>query len=234
MHLQFPRLKTGFLKVRELFTELDVEKKGIVSIAHFKLRCGNTGIDPTSLAMAEIWSLEKHQKSFSSNEFLLVLTIVYLLDDATKSCIQKHPEVHKALEMVESAFMFFDSSSDGCLERAEMLAAMKAGSTMRKGQKLVKSAADRLFDTLDDDGSGTVTFKEFLFGIEKMVLENAGAEDELEDNDWEEVGGGTFRHKNQGSQSVSIASILKDNSATQVAVSRATTTDLPSERTTPS
>lgn len=85
---------------------MDVEKKGAISIAQFKLRCGNIGIDPTSKAMADIWELGKLHQTFSSNEFLLVLTIVYLLDDVSKSCIQKHPEVHKALEMVESELIY--------------------------------------------------------------------------------------------------------------------------------
>ncbi len=53
-----------------------------------------------------------------------------------------------------------------------------------------QSAADLLFEVLDLDGSGSITFKEFLIGIMTIVLGQSGEEgeraDEALDDDEEE------------------------------------------------
>lgn len=54
----------------------------------------------------------------------------------------------QALDIIEKAFTFFDTSSDGFLERKELAMAMKSG-TRVFGEKQSKSLADRLFDILD-------------------------------------------------------------------------------------
>lgn len=47
--------------------------------------------------------------------------------------------------------------------------------------RTTKALSDKLFAQLDFDGSGGISFKEFLIGLEKMVME------EFEDADGEEV-----------------------------------------------
>lgn len=72
----------------------------------------------------------------------------------------------------ERAFLYFDSSLDGKLEREELVAALCSGTKRvgsskekshsrqsSKGPKRYKGAADMLFDVLDLDKSGNITFK---------------------------------------------------------------------------
>lgn len=72
----------------------------------------------------------------------------------------------------ERAFLYFDSSLDGTLEREELVAALCSGTKRigsskeksnsrqsSKGPKRYKGAADMLFDVLDLDKSGSITFK---------------------------------------------------------------------------
>lgn len=48
--------------------------------------------------------------------------------------------------------------------------------------RATKALSDKLFAQLDFDGSGGISFKEFLIGLEKMVME------EFEDEEGGEVG----------------------------------------------
>jgi len=41
-------------------------------------------------------------------------------------------------------------------------------------RRVTRDLSDRLFTQLDFDGSGGISFKEFLIGLEKMVMEEYG------------------------------------------------------------
>jgi Ca2+-binding EF-hand superfamily protein len=43
--------------------------------------------------------------------------------------------------------------------------------------RTTKALSDKLFAQLDFDGSGGISFKEFLIGLEKMVMEEFDDED---------------------------------------------------------
>lgn len=64
--------------------------------------------------------------------------------------------------------------ADGSLERDEVATALCSTSTPGR---TTKALSDKLFEQLDFDGSGGISFKEFLIGLERMVME------EYEDDD---------------------------------------------------
>ena len=164
--LQFPKLRQGFKKVRDSFKTLTVAADAPLGAATrvpwavFKEKCSTIGIDSGSASTRELLAIAEvtDDMLMSSTDLTLIYTVVYLLDANKKATIQ-YPEVKSALEIMEKAFCFFDSSSDGCIERKEMALAMKSG-TRVFGKKASKGLADRLFDQLDWDGSGRITFKE--------------------------------------------------------------------------
>lgn len=45
--------------------------------------------------------------------------------------------------------------------------------------RATRALSDKLFAQLDFDGSGGISFKEFLIGLEKMVMEEYGEEEEV-------------------------------------------------------
>ncbi|KAJ9526679.1 hypothetical protein QJQ45_017565 [Haematococcus lacustris] len=81
----------------------------------------------------------------------------------------------------EAAFTYFDSSSDGFLEKTELMAVLKSGTKVfgtKTGRRQTRTVGEILFDYLDGDGSGKVSFLEFLEGIQKLVMS--------EQEEWEE------------------------------------------------
>jgi Ca2+-binding EF-hand superfamily protein len=45
--------------------------------------------------------------------------------------------------------------------------------------RATRALSDKLFAQLDFDGSGGISFKEFLIGLEKMVMEEYCEDDEV-------------------------------------------------------
>ena len=83
--------------------------------------------------------------------------------------------------------MYFDSSCDGTLEKNEIMAALNNKTSKSDHAKPSKNAkgkgaGDALFQVLDLDGSGEISFKEFLLGMRKIVLDEELEEEELLEN----------------------------------------------------
>uniref|UniRef100_A0A7S0URI0 EF-hand domain-containing protein n=1 Tax=Polytomella parva TaxID=51329 RepID=A0A7S0URI0_9CHLO len=181
--LTFPKLRGGFTKVRALFKELDINGDGGIEWHEFLERCPRIGLDPSTPSLKEMFALAdmENKQAIGSDEMILVFTIIYLLEPDFKDKI-KYPEIIVALQILEKAFIFLDPSNTGYINRDEMSLAVKSGTRVTHG-KQSKSIADKLFDTLDWDGSGRITFKEFMVGIEKLVMEDSD-----EDNAYDELG----------------------------------------------
>lgn len=94
--LQFPRLRTGFKKVHELFLQLDTSSQGTISFEQFQSRCAVIGLNSETTSLQDIFQLADMEgtKQLNKTEFVLVFTIIYLMDDGSKKAIQ-HPEIKK-------------------------------------------------------------------------------------------------------------------------------------------
>ena len=87
----------------------------------------------------------------------------------------------------EKSFVYFDSSCDGTLEKNEIMTALNSKTSRSDHAKPSKNAkgtgaGDALFKVLDLDGSGEISFKEFLLGMRKIVLDEELEEEELLEN----------------------------------------------------
>ena len=67
---------------------------------------------------------------------------------------------------LQDAFCCFDASEDGYLEPSEVAEVLCTSNTPGRA---TRALSDKLFAQLDFDGSGGISFKEFLIGLEKMV-----------------------------------------------------------------
>jgi hypothetical protein len=99
-------------------------------------------------------------------ELVLVFIIIHLLHPEKSA--QMDPTIRSALQIVEHSFSCFDVSHDGTLQQGEIYSSMMdaqqpAGSTQQ--------ASANLFAQLDWDGNGSISIREFLFGLERMVME---------------------------------------------------------------
>lgn len=172
--LQMPILKKGFVKCREYFATMDTDHTGRIGYTQFREQCSKIGLDPNHPMLKEVFETADLDGSHTIEkpELSIIFTIMYLVDSSDNTYI--HPNIVSALDLVEKAFIFFDCTADGFLERKEVFSALKEGRSS-KGRSN-NSAARTLFDSLDWDKSGNVSFKEFLLGLERMVME--GEDDE--------------------------------------------------------
>ncbi|KAG2483577.1 hypothetical protein HYH03_017584 [Edaphochlamys debaryana] len=177
--LQMPRLVAGFRAVREAHATA-TGGQGKITWGAFRTTVGESmGLDPNSASLAEVLALPDVAEGVpvTHADLVVIFTVIHLLDSAAKRRTIRQQEVRACLELMEKSFMFFDSSADGCIERKELAMALKSG-TRVFGRKASKSLADRLFDQLDWSKDGQITFKEYLIGMERIIMETAGEEDE--------------------------------------------------------
>lgn len=161
--------------------------RGRVDIPKLEAGLEALHLDPTSPAVVTVVRALKAEGKdiIDGDDFLVMWTVLHLLEP-TKLVVV--PEIRVALETVEEAFLCFDSTHDGRLERKELMGAMhgskhknKKGEDDKKGKKRWrKGPAERLFAELDLDKHGSISFREFLLGIYKIVMEDVVEEEEAE------------------------------------------------------
>eukprot|EP00199_Chlamydomonas_sp_CCMP681_P005706 CAMPEP_0119115894 /NCGR_PEP_ID=MMETSP1180-20130426/51988_1 /TAXON_ID=3052 ORGANISM="Chlamydomonas cf sp, Strain CCMP681" /NCGR_SAMPLE_ID=MMETSP1180 /ASSEMBLY_ACC=CAM_ASM_000741 /LENGTH=246 /DNA_ID=CAMNT_0007104997 /DNA_START=603 /DNA_END=1343 /DNA_ORIENTATION=+ len=171
--MQFPKMRPGFLKVQELFANIVPHNEHSITLADFKQHSATLGLEQ-SKGLTKIFKLADVDggHTIDATELVMVFTVIYLMDEEHSAI--KFPEIKQTLDIVEKSFTYFDSSSDGFLDKKELLLALTSGTkvfTNSKGQaKKRAGAGDMLFDMLDVDKSGKVSFKEFLVGMQKLVM----------------------------------------------------------------
>lgn len=189
--IKFGRMKQGFLRLEYLFDHLKLktvtaQKKGsgTIDMEQFKGRLAELPCSPDSTSMGKV--LEAYQaKSFiDSDDLLMIFCILFMLDGPEGIT---EPEIAQSLTIIEQAFSCFDVSSDGTLQREELIAALENNGGSSVNLKATKSQKGRagakknprltgpaslLFDALDLDNSGEITFKEFLLGLRQIVMES--------------------------------------------------------------
>ncbi len=134
----------------------------------FRQHCRLFGLEPNDPLIAEIYDAADMDGSTAIDrmELVLVFIIIHLLHPEKSAQMDK--EIRKALEIVEHAFNCFDVSHDGSLQQGEIYNSMMDGQQPKGNTKQV---SDNLFAQLDWDGSGSISIREFLFGLERMVME---------------------------------------------------------------
>ena len=187
--IKFGRMRAGFLALEHLFDTLKMKTvnhqkrgSGNIDIEYFKSNLGKLPCQPDSSSMAKILeSYEETHKSFiASDDFLMIFCIMLMLDGSDSI---SSPEIVQSLIIIDQSFSCFDVSSDGTLQCEELIAALennggsslnlraKPKKSLRKKNLKLSGPASLLFDALDLDNSGEITFKEFLLGLRQIVME---------------------------------------------------------------
>jgi calcium-binding protein CML len=160
--LKLPILGRGFKEMRRIFTNLDTSEKGSISAATIQANGEVIGFDKQDASLAAVLSDTGLDQSsaIKLNDFMVLLTIVHLrFPDGHMTKV--HPDVGHTLSILEEFFVGFDVTKDGCLERKEI----QAGSDGEDG----KDAGKKLFDQLDWDGNGSISFREFILGLARFA-----------------------------------------------------------------
>ncbi|WIA24100.1 hypothetical protein OEZ85_013703 [Tetradesmus obliquus] len=178
--LKFPKMAAGFRKVRKYFDMLDLNGDRVIDMREFTSQAHKLGLDMSLQDLTNVFDAADidHSTKIDVFEFVLVFVVVHLLSPERAAALP--PEIRTTLEIVEDAFCCFDASADGYLEKEEVQTAL---CTTNTPGRTTKALSDKLFAQLDFDGSGGISFKEFLIGLEKMVMEEFDDEDGEEDEE---------------------------------------------------
>ena len=91
-------------------------------------------------------------------------------------CVQAFAEIY---DIVIDAFLYFDKNNSGYLDKDEVMEGFSEGATpsAKKGVQITGFSGKR-FEELDWDKNGQVSFREFLFALEKWLgMEDADVEE---------------------------------------------------------
>ncbi|KXZ54544.1 hypothetical protein GPECTOR_4g609 [Gonium pectorale] len=181
-----PKLTLGFKKIRDAYA-IVTAPTGKVNWGQFRSLCDKKLWLNQTDTLKEVLTMPEvdDRVPVTHPDLIIIYMVVYLIDARLKRNTIFSPEVRSALDLMEKSFMFFDSSADGCIERKELAMALKSG-TRVFGRKASKTLADQLFDQLDWSKDGQITFKEYLVGMERIIIETMGDDDEDDEMECEE------------------------------------------------
>ncbi|KAI8471865.1 MAG: hypothetical protein J3K34DRAFT_520225 [Monoraphidium minutum] len=192
--LKFSSMSAGFKKAREYFDSMDLNGDKLIDLHEFTTMAPRVGLDMALEDLKNVFAAADIDNSTKARpaaraaidvfEFMLVFVVIQLLSPERARHLP--PEIHKTLEIVEDAFCCFDASEDGYLEPSEVAEVLCTSNTPGRA---TRALSDKLFAQLDFDGSGGISFKEFLIGLEKMVMEEF-VDVDVDDGDGAGGGGG--------------------------------------------
>jgi calcium-binding protein CML len=180
--LKMPKLQQGFNKIRVEFKR-ESGVASYVTCSQFTKVLHKLGVEPTDPDAVERHSQVVIQET-GGIEFLesvyLVATIL-LTEELTPSDHEQEAmfaELYATYALCCSAFALFDKDKDGCLTQEEV------------SQDLDAQTGAALFNEMDWDADGEVTFKEFLFAFVAWAGAVEGDEGEESESGPSSGGGG--------------------------------------------
>ncbi|KAI4366222.1 hypothetical protein MLD38_022125 [Melastoma candidum] len=183
--LKFPKIDESMRKYKTTFQMFDEDSNGVID--HEELRHSFQKLD-IPLTDEEINDLFEacdinHDKGMEFNEFIVLICLVYLLQDDPIAVQAKNnmgmPSLESTFETLVDAFVFLDKNKNGYVSKSEMIEAINETSS---GERSSGRIAMRRFEEMDWDKNGMVNFKEFLFAFTRWV-----GIDEDEDQEGEET-----------------------------------------------
>ena len=169
--LKFPRMIEKIEKLKVYFDEADRSNTGSISPEEFLQCCDETiRVKLSKDTRSKLFEMSdfNHDKSIDFQEFVVVCALVYLLEENHKgSTIEAFADIY---DMVIDAFLYFDKNNSGYLDKEEVMEGFSEGATpSAKVNKGLVGFSARRFEELDWDKNGQVSFREFLFALEKWL-----------------------------------------------------------------
>mmetsp|Transcript_18646 Transcript_18646/g.46800 ORF Transcript_18646/g.46800 Transcript_18646/m.46800 type:complete len:216 (+) Transcript_18646:80-727(+) len=181
--LKFTAIETGFEHCRKIFNEADTDKTNSIDFFGLKACLAKAGLPADEDTLLDVFEVADvtHFNKLSFKEFIVCLVVLYLLKG--KSIIKKvvqddHCVIH-AFDLVLNAYLLLDQNLDGSIDRSEAVRAMTP--TEEKGGSEMDAAFSKIFEDMDCDHSGRVSFEEFVFAVEQWTMlddEDEGADDQ--------------------------------------------------------
>lgn len=184
--LKFPSLYSGFSKCKMVFQNVDIDNDGGVTLEELKAGCAKLGYQLTDEELESTFAATDLNKNkvLDVKEFVVVLAILHMLGGSQEGEQMQSidPDILRTFETCEDAFLCFNSSRRGYIDKEELMSMMHEAGTetihhhqINEGNNMQSVIAQR-FAELDRDKDGKISFLEFLFCLEGWVID-------AEDND---------------------------------------------------
>ncbi|KAL5728947.1 putative calcium-binding protein cml21 [Ranunculus cassubicifolius] len=183
--LKFPKIDESLRKCKSTFDKFDEDSNGAIDPEELKHCFNKLEINFTEEEISDLFEAcdISENMGMKFNEFIVLLCLVYLLEDPTAHYARTKmglPDLEATFETLVGAFVFLDKNKDGYVSRGEMVQAINE---TVGGERSSGRIAMKRFEEMDWDKNGTVTFKEFLFAFTKWIGIDDNEDEENEDED---------------------------------------------------
>mmetsp|Transcript_7289 Transcript_7289/g.22205 ORF Transcript_7289/g.22205 Transcript_7289/m.22205 type:complete len:488 (+) Transcript_7289:102-1565(+) len=193
--LKLSTLADGFEKCRTEFIAADSSKTNSISFEELKAAARKLGYKSSEENLDLIFQHADidDKKQLTFREFLITILYLTLIEDS-------HPdisiEVQNAIDLAIDAFLYFDKTGTGFLNKSEVMEAS------RDNKEGLPESMVRRFDEMNADGSGSVTLAEFVHALELW----AGVENNSNNAEQEGELGMQLRTASFNSRKLSVSS----------------------------
>ncbi|KAH9311412.1 hypothetical protein KI387_026447, partial [Taxus chinensis] len=124
--MKFPKIDESFKKLKSVFQKIDDDSNGTIDLDELKRGFQELHISFTDKEMKELYQEcdMNESKGIDFKEFIVLLALVYLLEDGTAKSHILLPELEASFKTVVDTFIFFDKDSDGYVTKKEMVQAI--------------------------------------------------------------------------------------------------------------
>lgn len=190
MLLKFPELNKGFNKARQVFEEAGAVD-GQLSITSLRTAVSQLGYELDDKTFESLVAAEdsNHDHLISADEFLVVCAICHLLK-VPGAHEALDPEILHSFEIAEQSFLCFHSAKKGYVDSEELTSCMhetrvdllRRASSSHGKDPIEHTSSARCLE-LDTDGDGRISFREFLFVLERWVQDAEDTEEDEKSDD---------------------------------------------------
>ncbi|KAI4306282.1 hypothetical protein L6164_029571 [Bauhinia variegata] len=170
--LKFPKIDESLRKCKTIFEQFDEDSNGAIDHEELKKCFQNLDVSFTEEEISDLFEAcdINEDMGMKFNEFIVLLCLVYLLNDEPAALHTKlkigTPNLEATFESLVDTFVFLDKNKDGYVSKSEMVEAINETTS---GERSSGRIAMKRFEEMDWDKNGMVNFKEFLFAFTRWV-----------------------------------------------------------------
>lgn len=166
---QLPKVESTLQSCRRIFKAADTNRNGTIQVYEFQALTKKLQWKIPDTLVQSIFKEAnlKHNGSMSFEEFIVLLTLVWLLQPTGEVPDPSLGNIDGAMETIVLTFLYFDVDGNGYITRDEVLAAVGGEAEIDlTGRHGPVDLGYRLLRDLDWDNDGKLSFPDFVMAFE--------------------------------------------------------------------